>query len=66
MRAEDGGPARTSGRIDRGYLLLVGLTHDDAEERLGWMADKVTGLRLFGDAEAVVARRARPAPGGAA
>ena len=42
---------RITGRIDRGYLLLVGLTHDDAEAELSWMADKIVGLRLFGDAD---------------
>ncbi len=42
---------RVTGRIGRGYLLLVGLTHDDDEARLAWMADKVAGLRLFGDAD---------------
>ena len=42
---------RVTGRIGRGYLLLVGLTHGDDEARLAWMADKVAGLRLFGDAE---------------
>jgi D-tyrosyl-tRNA(Tyr) deacylase len=42
---------RITGRIARGYLLLVGLTHGDSEVELAWMADKVVGLRLFGDAE---------------
>ena len=42
---------RVTVRIGRGYLLLVGLTHADDEARLAWMADKVAGLRLFGDAE---------------
>lgn len=42
---------RVTGRIDRGYLLLVGFTHDDTPERLEWMADKVHGLRLFADTE---------------
>jgi len=42
---------RVIGTIDRGYLLLVGITHDDDEARLAWMADKVTGLRLFPDAD---------------
>ncbi len=41
---------RVTGRIDRGLLLLVGFTHDDEGEQLTWMADKVTGLRVFGDA----------------
>lgn len=47
----DDGTSRPTGSIGRGLLLLVGLTHDDTEERLAWMADKVIGLRLFGDAE---------------
>ena len=42
---------RVSGRIERGYLLLVGFTHADEESALSWMADKVVGLRLFGDAD---------------
>jgi len=42
---------RVTGRIGRGYLLLVGLTHTDDEATLGWMADKVIGLRLFSDAD---------------
>ncbi|MEO7712672.1 MAG: D-aminoacyl-tRNA deacylase, partial [Gemmatimonadaceae bacterium] len=49
-RAEVRVGTRTTGRIDRGYLLLVGLTHHDAEAELSWMADKIVGLRLFGDA----------------
>ena len=50
-RAEVRVDDRITGRIGRGYLLLVGLTHDDDEGRLVWMADKVTGLRLFADAD---------------
>lgn len=42
---------RITGRIGRGFCLLVGFTHGDGEEQLAWMADKVIGLRLFGDAE---------------
>ncbi len=42
---------RVVGQIARGYLLLVGFTHDDEPSRLDWMADKVQGLRLFPDAE---------------
>ena len=42
---------RSVGRIARGYLLLVGITNADAEPTLAWMAEKVAGLRLFGDAE---------------
>ena len=45
------GAARVTGRIGRGFLLLVGFTTGDDEARLEWMADKVIGLRLFSDAE---------------
>lgn len=47
----NGGGARTTGRIATGFVLLVGFTHDDDEARLAWMADKIIGLRLFGDGE---------------
>jgi D-tyrosyl-tRNA(Tyr) deacylase len=50
-RAEVRVSGRVTGRIDRGFLLLVGFTHTDGEDALVWMADKVVGLRLFGDAE---------------
>ena len=42
---------RVTGKIDRGYLLLVGFTHADVDASLVWMADKVVGLRLFADAD---------------
>lgn len=41
---------RVAGAIGRGFCLLVGFTHGDATEQVDWMADKVTGLRLFCDA----------------
>ena len=50
VRIREAGTSRVAGRIGRGYLLLVGITHDDDEARLAWMADKVVGLRLFADA----------------
>jgi D-tyrosyl-tRNA(Tyr) deacylase len=42
---------RAAGAIGPGLLLLVGLTHADAEAELAWMADKVLGLRVFADAD---------------
>ena len=42
---------RVTGRIDQGYLLLVGVTHSDTASQLEWMAEKVAGLRLFADAD---------------
>lgn len=37
------------GRIGRGLMLLVGIRHEDTEADLVWMADKVSGLRIFED-----------------
>ena len=42
---------RVTGRIGRGYLLLVGFATGDTEDSALWMADKVIGLRLFADAD---------------
>jgi D-tyrosyl-tRNA(Tyr) deacylase len=50
-RAEVRVGERTTGRIGRGYLLLVGFGHEDGDEQLAWTADKVAGLRLFADDE---------------
>ena len=44
----NGAPARG---IARGYCLLVGFTHSDTPAVCDWMAEKITGLRLFSDAE---------------
>ncbi|MGD8495804.1 MAG: D-aminoacyl-tRNA deacylase [Gemmatimonadales bacterium] len=40
---------RTVGEIGRGLLVLVGFAPGDDEEALGWMAEKVRGLRIFPD-----------------
>jgi D-aminoacyl-tRNA deacylase len=50
-RAEVRVGSRITGRIERGYLLLVGFRHEDTEAEAEWMADKVVGLRLFSDAD---------------
>lgn len=38
-----------AGAIGRGFCLLVGFTHTDTEAQVDWMAEKVSGLRLFSD-----------------
>jgi D-tyrosyl-tRNA(Tyr) deacylase len=37
------------GSIGAGLLLFVGFTHSDEPPVLDWMADKITGLRVFAD-----------------
>ncbi|HEV2017799.1 MAG TPA: D-aminoacyl-tRNA deacylase [Gemmatimonadaceae bacterium] len=50
-RAEVRIEQRKVGSIGRGFLLLVGFTHGDTPEKVDWMAEKTSGLRLFGDSE---------------
>jgi D-aminoacyl-tRNA deacylase len=38
-----------TGKIDFGFVLLVGITHADSEEDVRYVADKVTNLRVFED-----------------
>jgi D-aminoacyl-tRNA deacylase len=42
-----GGTVR--GAIGRGFVVLAGFRREDDEAVVGWMADKVIGLRLFPD-----------------
>ena len=37
--------------ISSGLLLLVGIARGDGEAKVDWLAEKVTGLRVFADAE---------------
>lgn len=40
---------RVVGEIGLGQLLLVGFKADDTTDQVEWIADKVTGLRIFQD-----------------
>lgn len=40
-----------TGAIDSGYVLLVGITHDDTAEDVAYLARKVAHLRLWEDHE---------------
>lgn len=42
---------QVTGKINKGYLLLVGITTTDTENELNYLVEKVAGLRLFEDAE---------------
>ena len=37
------------GRIDRGWLVLLGVAEGDADPDADWMAEKIVGLRAFED-----------------
>ncbi len=38
-----------TGAIGQGFLLLVGITHDDGEEDVAFVANKIAHLRIFED-----------------
>lgn len=40
---------RIVGQIDRGFVVLVGVTHSDTTAEADWLAEKVAGLRVFED-----------------
>ena len=37
------------GKIGQGFLILLGITHEDTELQAAKLADKLTGLRIFED-----------------
>jgi D-aminoacyl-tRNA deacylase len=47
----DGGPAEETGRIERGLVALVGVTHDDDETDASRLAEKLWRLRIFEDGD---------------
>ena len=50
-RAEVRVASRVTGSIGPGFLVLAGCAPTDADLQLSWMAEKIIGLRVFGDAE---------------
>ncbi len=48
-RAEVRVDSRVTGKIGPGFLVLAGFAPPDTEAQLGWMAEKILGLRVFAD-----------------
>ena len=40
---------KTVGKIDKGFLVLLGVTHNDTEEQADYLAKKLCNLRVFTD-----------------
>ena len=40
---------KITGQIGLGFVVLLGIEDADTEEDLQWLAQKITGLRVFGD-----------------
>ena len=50
-RAEVRVAGKVTGKIGVGFLVLAGFAPSDDDASLTWMADKILGLRVFGDAQ---------------
>jgi D-aminoacyl-tRNA deacylase len=48
-RAQVSVDGETIGAIERGLLVLLGVTHTDEPEQARWLAEKVASLRIFAD-----------------
>lgn len=42
---------RVAGQIEKGFLVLLGIEEDDNEKDMLYICEKLTGLRIFEDAE---------------
>lgn len=42
---------KVTGAIDRGFVVLLGVEDDDEMKDVDYMADKISGLRVFEDSE---------------
>jgi len=40
---------RSRGKIDQGYVILLGVADDDTQQDADWLAEKIVGLRIFED-----------------
>ena len=37
--------------INKGLLIFLGITHDDDDNDIEWLSNKIAGLRIFNDSE---------------
>jgi D-aminoacyl-tRNA deacylase len=42
---------KVKGQIQKGLLILLGITHLDSEEDVAWISKKIVGMRIFSDDE---------------
>lgn len=40
-----------TGSIEKGLLVLLGITHEDNGQDIEWLANKISNMRIFSDAE---------------
>ena len=42
---------QVKGEITHGYMILLGIEHDDDQDDIIWLVNKIKNLRIFGDEE---------------
>ncbi len=42
---------RVKGQIGTGFLVLLGITHTDTRDDVGWLSRKIVSMRVFNDAD---------------
>lgn len=42
---------KVCGAVQKGFVVLLGITHSDTREDLEWLGRKIVALRVFGDEE---------------
>ena len=45
---------KIKGEIQKGYLVLLGVCHDDTKEDVVWLANKIVNLRIFADRDGLM------------
>ncbi len=40
---------KTIGKIEKGFLIFLGITHEDSEKDVKWLVNKIKNLRIFED-----------------
>src|SRR5439155_22260252 len=55
---------QTVGAIERGLVVLLGVTHGDTPQDAQWLAEKIAGLRIFNDTDGKMNRDVTEAGGG--
>jgi len=63
-RAEVRVEGRVTGKVGPGFLVLAGFAPADTDAQLAWMAEKILGLRVFGDDEGKMNRDLADVSGG--
>ena len=39
------------GQINKGFNILLGITHEDTEKEINWLVNKIVNLRIFSDVD---------------